>query len=301
MPSQTDWRSRFLLSSVDLDALKRQWADKGRQVYDHALRTGRNVLARTESELQALGRAELALEAMRSSQDKVVREAAQRAVQSAAAKVRGGLVAVGTSQAQSDELRRKQDAVVAQSAAGAAKTAIRGVRPGSPTDPGPGRLAAEWATGGGPERRVLGPESAFSREFVEAPSVRRYLEQYVRDWREQEGGLTGAYSNPPNQRAKFGATEFMDDLVAGNGASHFIGTWGVQGRRRGDQIDWAAENDTDTTSFFYGRPFREIGLPHVPSYPRYAPGGLGPRPGGRTHQTIEFSTDLEGRPIPQRR
>ena len=85
-----------------------------------------------------------------------------------------------------------------------------------------------------------------------------------------------------------------DSHQDGNGASHFVGSWGVHGERRGARIDWDVENDTDTTSFLYGRPLRKVGLPTVPSYAR-------PRRGGRTHQTIQFSTDLEGVPLHRQR
>jgi len=290
------WMPRLLMSSAELDGLKRQWGEAGRRAYDQAIRTGRQVLARTESEIEALGRAQLEQEKLQRAQADAVRDAAGRAVRGGVSTVRKGVAAAGAAQVQADKLRLAQDEVVARSAAGAVKTAVRAVRPGSPADPGPGRLATEWATGRGPETRVLGPESSFSQEFVEAPSVRGYLREYLGDWRQREGGVAGVYRNPPDRRARFGLTEFMDDLAAGNGASHFVGTWGVRGERRGDRIGWAAENDTDTTSFFYGRPLREAGLPHVPAYPRRTP-----RPGGRTHQTIQFSTDLDGRPLLPRR
>lgn len=156
-------------------------------------------------------------------------------------------------------------------------------------DPGPGRLLVEWATGTGPRARELGPETAFSREFTEAPSVQGHLKDYVAAWRAQPGGLTGAYVSPSEKRAVFGVDAFVNDLEAGNGASHFVGSWGVRGSKRDDHIDWEADNDTDTTSFFYGRPLRQRGLPAAPSYDR-------PWPGGRTHQVIQFSTDLQGVP-----
>lgn len=246
--------------------------------------------AGTEQELEALGRNYLRNAEAKQAQVQAVRQGAGQV----AAVVAGALRRVGEADLQAERLRRAQDEAVQRTAAGFAKTAVRALRPGSNDDPGPGRLAAEWATGLGPQKRVMEPDSSFSREFVEAPSVRGHLRDYLSDWAQREGGLVGEYVNPPDRRARFGANEFAMDLEAGNGASHFVGSWGVHGERRGDQVDWEAENDTDTTSFFYGTPLRKAGLPVVPSYAR-------PLPGGRIHQSIRFSTDLEGRPINRRR
>lgn len=294
------WLPRLTMSSAELDALKRKWGEAGRQVYANTIKTGENVLARTQAEIEALGRAHLEQERLRLNQQAAVSEGATTLAKGAVQQVRraGGVVkrgvqAAGAAVAEADRLEQAQDRTVAAAGAGVVRLPLRVSRPGTPSEPGPGRLIAEWALASGPEERVLGPESSFSQEFVQAPSVQKYVRGYVDDWRQRDGGINGAYVNPPDRRAKFGVTEFTSDLAAGNGASHFVGTWGVGARRNGDQIDWAAENDTDMTSFLYGRAFREAGLPFVRPYPR-------PAPGGRTHQTIHFTTDLEGRPLPPR-
>lgn len=137
---------------------------------------------------------------------------------------------------------------------------------------------------------MLGPDSSFSQEFAKAPSVQQHLKGYVADWRARDGGLSGRYVGPRAKRAVFGPDQFLMDLDAGNGASHFVGSWGVQGEARGDRIDWQADNDTDTTSLLYGTPVRRMGLPAAPSYKR-------PAPDGRTHQSIRFTTDLDGVPL----
>ena len=244
------WGRAFDVSSAELADLRQTWADAGRQVWDAATRAGRDIQARTRQELETLGR-------NYHSQANEERAAAQ-----AASRIASGVV----------------------------KTVAHVARPGSEDDPGPGRLATEWATGAGPQKRVLGPDSSFSREFVQAPSVRRHLRDYVEDWRRRDDDMSNAYANPPDKRATFGVREFMSDLYAGNGATHFVGSWGVEGDRRGDRVDWRAENDTDATSFMYGRPLRDAGLPSTSSWSR-------PLPAGRTHQTIQFSTDLKGRPL----
>lgn len=51
------WGRGFHVSSQDLADLHRHWADVGRQVWDAGTRAGRDVAARTEQELEALGRA----------------------------------------------------------------------------------------------------------------------------------------------------------------------------------------------------------------------------------------------------
>lgn len=294
------WLPRLNVSSAELDALKRKWEEAGRQVYANAIRTGGAVLARTQSEIEALGRAHVEQEKLQRDQQAAVRKGVSALVSRPVEQVRraGGAVkraayATGVAVAEADRLKQAEDKLVAAATVGAAKLPLRFARPGTPSDPGPGRLTTEWALGAGPEERVLGPESSFSREFVQAPSVQEHLRGYIQDWRQRPGGISGAYVNPADRRADFGVIQFIEDLAAGNGASHFVGSWGVGARRNGDKIDWAAENDTDTTSLFYGRPLREAGVPYVRSYPR-------PSPGGRTHQTIRFSTDLEGRPIQSR-
>ena len=96
------------------------------------------------------------------------------------------------------------------------------------------------------------------------------------------------YASP--RRADFGVSEFTRDLLAGNQASHVIGSFALAGERRGEGIDWWAENDMDEHSFYAGRLLGKVGQPGV--RPRLRPG-----PRGRTEQTILFRTDLSGRPI----
>lgn len=47
---------RSRMSSAQLAELKRQWGEAGRQAYVEAIRSGEDVLARTEPEIEALGR-----------------------------------------------------------------------------------------------------------------------------------------------------------------------------------------------------------------------------------------------------
>ena len=247
MSDDEDWRRRMLTSSADLSELRARWRDAGQEAWDAATRLGKDIKARTSQELEALGRQQF--------------EAAER------------------QQAATD--------AVGKAVGSAALLPLRIARPGTETDPGPGRLAAEWALGSGPERRILGLDSSFSREFVQAPSVQDYVRRQTGAWR-QANGIQGSYT--PDTRATFGPKQFVEDGLAANGAAHFVGSWGVSGARRGEGIDWQAENDSDTTSFFGGTPLRAAGLPVVPSYAR-------PWPGGRTHQSIQFRTDLNGRPL----
>lgn len=51
------WRRRFQVSAQDLADLRRGWTDVGRQVWESGTRAGRDIKARTELELEALGRA----------------------------------------------------------------------------------------------------------------------------------------------------------------------------------------------------------------------------------------------------
>ena len=241
--------ARYGLSSVALADLRRKWADAGRDAWNAATRAGENIKAHTLQDLEALGRARL---------DEAAR---QRELAAAAGRVISGV----------------------------GKTVASVARVGTAEDPGPGRLLAEWATGLGPQMRVLRPESSFSREFTQSPSVQSHLRERTADWR-RENGVQGVYAVPVDKRATFDLAEVISDGLAGNGPAHFVGSWDAQGVRRGDGIDWRAENNTDVDSFFAGRLLKKYGLPHVHSYSR-------PWPGGRTHQSILFRTDLEGRPL----
>lgn len=65
----------FRISSAQLADLKRKWGELGRRVFDESIRTGRNVLARTEAEIEALGRAELERARLEQTQARAVRSA----------------------------------------------------------------------------------------------------------------------------------------------------------------------------------------------------------------------------------
>lgn len=233
-------------SSAELEAQRRAWGDAGRQVWDAATRTGQNVLARTRSELEALGRAHLEAEA----------------------------------------IRREEDSRATRMAAGSARAAVQIVRPGTPADPGPGRLLAEFATGRGPERRTLEPSSALSQEYVRAPSVQGHIKRAVADWQKRDGGM----ARYTNYDADFGLKQLFGDLEAGNGASNVIGSARLDAERHGDRINWSAANKMGRNSGLYGNPLSKYGLPGVPDTPR--PGLF-----GSTRQVIRFATDLKGNPI----
>jgi len=85
-------------------------------------------------------------------------------------------------------------------------------------------------------------------------------------------------------------TEFGEDARAGNGAAHVIGTFGLGGERRGDTIEWQATNDMGLRSFLGGRYLGKAGLPMAPNLSWSGPLGT-------KHQVIQFSTDLEGKPL----
>ena len=241
-------------SSAQLGALRRTWADAGRQAWDKATRTGQNVLARTQSELEALGRRELArVEALAQAGGQAIAKVAK-----ATYDVIGGPVSL----------------------------AGRMSRAGTDADPGPGLLVAEFATGRGPQRRVLEPSSSLSREYVRAPSVQGHLRNAIGNWRGRDGGQ-GRYTNYDTD---FFIPEAIADICAGNGATNVIGSARLDAERRGDRIDWSATNKMGLNSGFSGNPLSKIGLSGVPDASR-------PGPFGSTRQVIRFTTDLHGNPI----
>lgn len=129
--------------------------------------------------------------------------------------------------------------------------------------------------------------SLISEEFAKAPSVQEYVRDSIANWRNQNGGVD-MYRNP--DRRNFGLGDFSKDAVALNGAAHVIGSFGMAGERRGDRIDWWAENSMGEHSFYAGNALDKLGIPGQTDHPR-------PGPSGTTHQTILFTTDLDGRPI----
>ena len=289
------WGRAFDVSSAELADLRQTWADAGRQVWDAATRAGRDIQARTRQELELLGRNYLS----QAKEERAAAQAAGHAInslsRSGADVVRRGAASVG-SQARA-AARAQTDVALTQQAqqVRAADSAVRFVtmppapflRQGTPTDPGPGRLYDEFRNGEGPENRVLGPRSSFSREFADAPSVRAFVRESLGNWNRQNGG-EDMYRNP--RRADFGAGDFVTDAAAANGAAHVIGTFGLAGERRGDTVDWWAENDMGRRSYYGGRLLRKAGFEGIPDLPR-------PGPQGTTHQTILFRTDLHGKPM----
>ena len=242
-------------SSTQLGALRRTWADAGRHAWDKATRTGQNVLARTQSELEALGRRELAL----------VEASAQVGAQAFAKGAR----------------------VTYDGIPGLFKLPLHISRAGTSADPGPGRLVAEFATGRGPQRSVLGPSSSLAKEYVRAPSVQGDLRNAVADWRGRKGGQQGRYTN---YDADFSIPDLARDVWAGNGATNVIGSARLDAERRGDAINWSATNKMGLNSMFIGNRLSKFGLPGVPDASR-------PGPFGSTRQVIRFTTDLHGNPI----
>jgi hypothetical protein len=136
------------IGARDLEALRQQWRAVGRDIWNEGTRTGRRVLATTESALEALGRNQMEAEAAR-------------------------LEAV-----------RK----VGRLPADVVRTGQQIARRGTSSDPGPADLLEEFAVGRGPETRVLGPMSSISADYARAPSVQGHLRNALADWRKRDGG-----------------------------------------------------------------------------------------------------------------
>lgn len=283
----------FRISTRQLGDLQSTWREAGRRVWEAGTRLGQDVKARTEKELEALGREHLRQAELRKAQARAAGQAVEGITRQGVAFVRGAPTAITQGVRDvANATKSLPDAIRsgARGTVGAYKIAAHSAAPSSSADPSPARLTLEWATGLGPERRTLGPDSSFTQEFVQAPSVQGYLRRHIADWADREGGVSGSYVVPQDRRANFGVSEFQRDLDAGDAASHFVGSWDARGERRGDAIAWTVENDSDLTSLGGGRILQKMGLPYLRSYER-------PWPGGRTHQTIRFRTDLDGRPL----
>lgn len=279
MPLNQDWRRRFALSSADLGALRERWAEAGRLAWEAGTRAGRDVQARTQQELERLGRNVLAQAQQEQATARAQTQAVQSGLRTGAKVVRDGVsimkdVAKQTPRAIADGVRDVDDVLTIPS---------HMMRRGDRDDPGPKRLVLQWAAGTGPQTRTLGPDSTFSREFAPAPSVQDFV-------RETIAAAPDASVYQPRGRADFGVTEFLQDARADNGASHVIGTFGLKGERAEDRINWTADNDMSLRSALAGRYLNKAGLRIVPNPRR-------PFPFGTTHQTVQFSTGLDGRPL----
>jgi hypothetical protein len=162
---------------------------------------------------------------------------------------------------------------------------------GTVKDPGPGLLYREWETGqGGPETQDFAPDSRFSREFVQAPSVQSHVRRAIGAWKARPGGWEaqgGAYTHGG---ASFGPGDYVADALAGNAAAHVIGSFDLNGVKTGDQIAWTAGNKMGRHSYFLGHILDKHGLPGVPDVSL-------PAPRGSRWQNIHFVTDLDGKPL----
>jgi hypothetical protein len=277
---------RFRMTSEELDRLRRGFIDKGKEIWHAATRTGANVIARTESELAELGRAHLEREALQRQQDGAGSQAAAAGLRTGARLAQQGLNVVN-----------KQARAVARTVVDPLKRAhapvVEAVA-GTPADPKPVRVVTEWALGSGPEHRMLGPDSAFSQEFARAPSVRAHVRNAINHptegWRSRPGGWDAQGGAYVDYEADF-YPDFVKDVVPLNSASQAIGSYALDGRRIGDQIDWQARNRMGRNSLNFGHALGDMGLSGVPDMAR-------PGPTGNTYQTIHFRTDLKGNPIP---
>lgn len=291
----------FQISSAELEEMRRKWRDAGQWAWNAATRLGRDVRARTEAELEALGRSTLAKAEREEARAKAaVKQVATVAGQGLRDLKAGAQQARGQVKAMTQAVAGAGKAVTQQSARGTqlannvlAELPASILRLGTEADPGPGRLLSEWALSSGPDTRTLGPQSSFSREFASAPGVQMHVQRALAHAQERPGGWNangGQYSGYAAEyhkpRPRIAAVE---DVLAGNGAASVIGSYGLDGEKHGDHVDWSARNEMDTNSFFAGNVLGELGLRGVPQWsPRY--------PLGAKRQVIQFRTDLEGRP-----
>ena len=161
--------------------------------------------------------------------------------------------------------------------------AIHGRVIGTGADPGPLRLATEWATGTGPANRTLTGQSTFVQNFKNSRSVNK-LRSYVYDkfnGNPPDGGSYTEYGN------RFD-TEYFDPRTSLE--EHFLGSYSANVSIENGEMTFVISNKSTTTSFFYGTivgKFNELtgaNVPKVPSYDRQQFG-----PGGTMEQTITWT------------
>lgn len=155
---------------------------------------------------------------------------------------------------------------------------------GTPTNSQPGRLLNEWRTGAGPQKRVFDPSSDFSREFARAPSVQGDVQEFIAEWQSRKGGWDAQGGTYTEGNGRFGPKEFVVDALAGNRASHVIGSFEMDGRKNGEVLEWTAKNNMGRRSFYGGAWTGPLGVPNVDR----------PQRQGTTQQFIRFRTDLNG-------
>lgn len=192
------WRRRFQVSAQDLADLRRGWVDVGRQVWESGTRAGRDIKARTELELEALGRAhERQVEQAQRAGDRVkeaVREGLRRGERAVRQFTAVAVPAVTSAARAQTRMARVQESQRVRAADTGARLVTMPpapfLRQGAVGDPGPDRLYEEFRTGDGPQRRILGPQSAFSREFAVAPSVQEHVQDTLGLWKQRNGRVT---------------------------------------------------------------------------------------------------------------
>ena len=164
---------------------------------------------------------------------------------------------------------------------------------GTDTDPLAGRILREWRTGDGPDTRILGPESAFSKGFAMSDNTMRVVDSALSIYASRRGGWSAQGGAITGVRGTFGGKGFIDsslDINPFSGSQHdaeaqIIGSFRLQGQTIGKStVQWTASNTMSLTSFF-----GESATGFRPVDNRFRPSTY-----GNTSQTIIWYTDRSG-------
>lgn len=164
---------------------------------------------------------------------------------------------------------------------------------GRGNDPTPLGLVVDWALGIGPEKRVIPSDTRFSQDFAKAPSVREHVGRALHDWRKRDGGVIQDGGRYENYRGVWDVPRVIADTRRFNAQTHVVGSYRLDGVRKGQSIEWTARNKRGGHSATYGRVTDK--MPLLDLLPnRDLPYG---RPMGSVRDEIHFETDLDGSPI----
>ncbi len=161
--------------------------------------------------------------------------------------------------------------------------AIHGRVIGTGADPGPARLAAEWAFEKGPAKRTLDGSTSFAQNLSQSRSINTIRQKFLNDF---DGSPQNGDSK--SYQMTFGPREY----IQAGPEEHFLGSYSVTVEVADEEFNFTVTNRSSRSSFFAGTPARwlnkKIGfdlIPQAQSLEREQT-KLG---GGNTVQTITWT------------
>jgi hypothetical protein len=130
---------------------------------------------------------------------------------------------------------------------------------GTATNPGPTRLAVEWAFEKGPAKRSLDGSTSFAQNLSRSRSINTIRQKFLNDF---DGSPQNGDSK--SYQMTFGPREY----IQAGPEEHFLGSYSVTVEVADEGLNFTVTNRSSRTSFFAGTPARwlnkEIGFDLIP-------------------------------------